>query len=108
MSAETTSVTPGDPSCGSGAPITIENLRLSPKVLLHDHLDGGLRPATIIDLARESAYRELPTEDPAELGRWFVDNANAGSHSSAWRTLPPTAWSTPKSGLRPSYTLSGA
>jgi adenosine deaminase len=90
MSAETTSVTPGDPSCGSGAPITIENLRLSPKVLLHDHLDGGLRPATIIDLARESAYRELPTEDPAELGRWFVDNANAGSLVRYLRTFGHT------------------
>ncbi|MEY4176137.1 MAG: adenosine deaminase [Actinomycetota bacterium] len=42
-----------------------------PKVLLHDHLDGGLRPATVIELAREHGYRGLPTHDTAELAAWF-------------------------------------
>ena len=42
-----------------------------PKVLLHDHLDGGLRPATVIELAREHGYRSLPTHDTAELAAWF-------------------------------------
>ena len=50
-----------------------------PKVLLHDHLDGGLRPETIIDLAAESGYDRLPTTDPVELRRWFYDAADSGS-----------------------------
>jgi adenosine deaminase len=45
-----------------------ESIRLVPKVLLHDHLDGGLRAATIVELAAETGYRGLPTTDPAELG----------------------------------------
>ncbi|MDM7830841.1 adenosine deaminase [Cellulomonas edaphi] len=49
-----------------------------PKVLLHDHLDGGLRPATIVELAAEAGH-ELPTTDPEELGRWFVEAAGAGT-----------------------------
>jgi adenosine deaminase len=47
-------------------PLTIDEIRRAPKVLLHDHLDGGLRPASIIDLAREIGH-ELPTTDPDEL-----------------------------------------
>jgi adenosine deaminase len=42
-----------------------------PKVLLHDHLDGGLRPSTVIELADEYGYRGLPTHDTAELAAWF-------------------------------------
>lgn len=49
-----------------------------PKVLLHDHLDGGLRPATIVELAAAAGH-ELPATDPDELGRWFVDAASSGS-----------------------------
>ncbi|HEX2141519.1 MAG TPA: adenosine deaminase [Candidatus Limnocylindria bacterium] len=56
-----------------------ELLRRAPKVLLHDHLDGGLRPATVIELAREAGYRELPTEDPHELGAWFTRGADRKS-----------------------------
>ncbi len=41
--------------------VTRETIRSAPKVLLHDHLDGGLRPATVIELARETGYRGLPT-----------------------------------------------
>jgi adenosine deaminase len=47
---------------------TLEQIRRVPKVLLHDHLDGGLRPATIVELAESSGYDGLPTADPAELG----------------------------------------
>src|SRR5919109_3794858 len=61
--------------------IPLETLRAAPKVLLHDHLDGGLRPATIVELARDQDYRDLPTTDPAELGAWFHASAASGSLS---------------------------
>ena len=51
----------------------------APKVLLHDHLDGGLRPETLIELARENSYDDLPTQEPAALGAWFADAASSGS-----------------------------
>ncbi|MDQ1642877.1 MAG: adenosine deaminase [Actinomycetota bacterium] len=54
-------------------------LRRAPKVLLHDHLDGGLRPATVVDLARETGYAGLPTTDVEELAHWFYEAANSGS-----------------------------
>jgi adenosine deaminase len=50
-----------------------------PKVLLHDHLDGGVRPATIVELAKETGYRGLPTTDHDELARWFHRGARRGS-----------------------------
>ncbi len=56
-----------------------ETVRSAPKVLLHDHLDGGLRPTTVIDLARDGGYAGLPTEDPDELGSWFRSGADRGS-----------------------------
>ena len=89
MSADPDSVI-ADAPIGSSTTPTIETLRLAPKVLLHDHLDGGLRPTTIIDLARQSGYRDLPTDDPVQLGRWFVDNANAGSLVRYLRTFGHT------------------
>jgi adenosine deaminase len=54
-------------------------LRSLPKVLLHEHLDGVLRPKTVIGLARSAKYDQLPTEDPEELARWFHQGANQGS-----------------------------
>src|SRR5207237_9496709 len=59
--------------------LPLEIIRTAPKVLLHDHLDGGLRPATIVELARDQRYEGLPTRDPAELGRWFHASAASGS-----------------------------
>jgi adenosine deaminase len=50
-----------------------------PKVLLHDHLDGGVRPSTIVELARDGAYAGLPTTDPGELATWFHRGAQRGS-----------------------------
>jgi adenosine deaminase len=50
-----------------------------PKVLLHEHLDGVLRPRTIIELAKEEKYKGLPTNDPDELSQWFFRGANQGS-----------------------------
>ena len=58
---------------------TINIIKEVPKVLLHDHLDGGLRPQTIVDLAREQKYDKLPTEDPIELEKWFQKGANKGN-----------------------------
>jgi adenosine deaminase len=55
---------------------TLDDIRAAPKVLLHDHLDGGLRPATIVELAAETDYRDLPTGDPAELGAWMTRGAD--------------------------------
>jgi adenosine deaminase len=54
-------------------------LRNLPKVLLHEHLDGVLRPQTVVDLARDTGYRDLPTSDPEALARWFHRGANQGS-----------------------------
>ena len=46
-----------------------------PKVLLHDHLDGGLRPSTVIDLANISGYENLPSTNVEELSQWFHEGA---------------------------------
>jgi len=54
-------------------------LKSLPKVLLHEHLDGVLRPKTVIELAASANYDQLPTEDPEELARWFYQGANQGS-----------------------------
>ncbi|SFL91215.1 adenosine deaminase [Geodermatophilus ruber] len=56
-----------------------DSLRRAPKVLLHDHLDGGLRPQTVLELADESGYRGLPADDADALGRWFRQAADSGS-----------------------------
>ncbi|WP_067454258.1 adenosine deaminase [Actinomadura macra] len=58
---------------------TLDEIRRAPKVLLHDHLDGGVRPATIVDLARECGYVDLPTMDADNLRTWFEEAANSGS-----------------------------
>ncbi|MFF3764764.1 adenosine deaminase [Streptomyces sp. NPDC001922] len=56
-----------------------DQIRRAPKVLLHDHLDGGLRPGTIIELARETGYDGLPETEPDKLGVWFREAADSGS-----------------------------
>ena len=55
-----------------------EQLTGAPKVLLHDHLDGGLRPGTVLELAGEIGHR-LPRTDAGELAEWFVESADSGS-----------------------------
>jgi adenosine deaminase len=57
---------------------TRDQVHAAPKVLLHDHLDGGLRPQTIVELAAEAGH-ELPASDAASLGRWFSESADSGS-----------------------------
>ena len=56
----------------------LEPIRRLPKVHLHDHLDGGLRPETIVELAREQGV-DLPTDDAESLRSWFHRGANRGS-----------------------------
>jgi len=56
-----------------------DQIRRAPKVLLHDHLDGGLRPGTIVDIARATGYDGLPETDAAKLGEWFRAAADSGS-----------------------------
>ncbi len=60
-------------------PLTLEMIRQAPKALLHDHLDGGLRPATVIELAAQAGYEDLPSTDAAELTTWFRTAAHSGS-----------------------------
>src|SRR5919108_3998827 len=59
--------------------LTLDTIRQAPKALLHDHLDGGLRPATVIDLAHEFHYDRLPTTDPDDLAAWFRRGADRKS-----------------------------
>ena len=58
---------------------TSDQIKRAPKALLHDHLDGGLRPETIIEIAQQIGYKKLPTNDPKKLADWFEESCN--SHS---------------------------
>jgi adenosine deaminase len=60
------------------AALTYDEIRLAPKALLHDHLDGGLRPETILELA-DGIGHQLPAGDPPGLARWFRAAADSGS-----------------------------
>ena len=53
-------------------------VRAAPKVLLHDHLDGGLRPQTVLELAEEIRH-SVPATDTESMRRWFREAANSGS-----------------------------
>jgi adenosine deaminase len=66
-----------------------ELLRALPTVSLHDHLDGGLRPETIIEIAGEIGH-ELPADDSETLRSWFVDSSNSGSLVDYLRTFDHT------------------
>jgi adenosine deaminase len=57
---------------------TFEEIRAVPKVLLHDHLDGGLRAATVVELAREIGYDQLPSQNVAEVEQWLRRGAHRG------------------------------
>jgi adenosine deaminase len=60
-------------------PSDIGVIRQAPKALLHDHLDGGLRPATVLDIAAQIGYDELPATGVDELATWFRTAAHSGS-----------------------------
>jgi len=57
---------------------TLEEIRSAPKVLLHDHLDGGLRPQTVLELAREIGYADLPGDNVEDLTRALTAGAHRG------------------------------
>ena len=58
--------------------LTHDQVAKAPKVVLHDHLDGGLRPGTVVELAAQIGH-ELPASTPAEFARWVFDAASSGS-----------------------------
>ncbi len=60
----------------TSTPPSIEEIRRAPKVLLHDHLDGGLRPASIVELAEQTGYDSLPAGDADGLAAWMTRGAD--------------------------------
>jgi adenosine deaminase len=70
--------------------VTTEQIRRAPKVLLHDHLDGGVRPETLVELADEGGYRGLPTTDPAALAEHIRRAASRGSLEAYLETFAHT------------------
>jgi adenosine deaminase len=60
-------------------PLTLDTIGKAPKALLHDHLDGGLRPATVLELAEQFGYDDLPATDVDALAAWFRRSAHSGS-----------------------------
>jgi adenosine deaminase len=75
---------------GVAAELTLDNIRSAPKVLLHDHLDGGVRPSTIVDLAAQIGYDALPTTDVDELEQWFTKAAQTGGLERYLQTFSHT------------------
>ncbi|HEY6276212.1 MAG TPA: adenosine deaminase [Streptosporangiaceae bacterium] len=59
-------------------PLTLDEIRAAPKVLLHDHLDGGLRPETVVELADAIGYDKLPSHDVGEVAQWLRRGAQRG------------------------------
>ncbi len=59
--------------------LSLETIRQAPKALLHDHLDGGLRPATVLDIAGQVGYDGLPATDVEGLAAWFRTASTSGS-----------------------------
>jgi adenosine deaminase len=59
--------------------LSSDTIRAAPKALLHDHLDGGLRPDTVVELAADVGYGGLPSRDPAAVGEWFKRGADRKS-----------------------------
>jgi len=59
--------------------LTLDSIRKAPKALLHDHLDGGLRPQTVLELADETGYDQLPAADADALATFFRRAAHSGS-----------------------------
>jgi adenosine deaminase len=69
---------------------TRDQIRRVPKAVLHDHLDGGLRPQTVIDLANEIGYTKLPFYEAGKLGDWFFEACSSGSLERYLETFDQT------------------
>ncbi len=69
------------PGLKQSSPVVLDRalVKQMPKVLLHEHLDGGLRPSTVIELAQSCGYQGLPCQDPEALAEWFHRGAARGS-----------------------------
>ncbi|CRK50361.1 Adenosine deaminase [Rhodococcus sp. RD6.2] len=67
------------PQNPGSAPLDLATVRTAPKAVLHDHLDGGLRPATVLELAQHIGYDALPATDADDLAVWFAAAAGSGS-----------------------------
>jgi adenosine deaminase len=59
--------------------LDLAQIKQAPKALLHDHLDGGLRPSTVVDIAGQTGYDGLPATDVDELAKWFRTRSHSGS-----------------------------
>jgi adenosine deaminase len=70
--------------------VSDDTIRALPKAVLHDHLDGGLRPQTILELADAVGYQGLPATDAASLGTWFRESADSGSLERYLETFDQT------------------
>ena len=69
---------PGEMIQNERVTLSLDEIRAVPKVLLHDHLDGGLRTSTIVELAEEIGYGELPSYDPVVLAASMTGAARRG------------------------------
>ena len=70
----------GEAASPSAAELSLaDRIHRAPKALLHDHLDGGLRPQSILEIADEVGYAALPASDAESLGVWFRESADSGS-----------------------------
>ncbi len=80
-----------NPATGSVVGMTLDRAAVAalPKVLLHDHLDGGLRPATVVELAAEVGHT-LPVDGAEALAEWFWTAANGGSLETYLETFDHT------------------
>ncbi|SES42292.1 adenosine deaminase [Pedococcus cremeus] len=75
---------------GRGELTLAEKIKQAPKALLHDHLDGGVRPQTILEIADEVGYAALPASDAESLGTWFLESADSGSLERYLKTFDHT------------------
>ncbi|MHA7987304.1 adenosine deaminase [Rathayibacter sp. CAU 1779] len=87
MSAESSG--PTEPPSTTAHLVDGVDVRVLPKVSLHDHLDGGLRPQTIIELADDIGL-DLPETKADTLGEWFSTQANSGSLVEYLKTFDVT------------------
>ena len=70
-------------------PLALQQIRKAPKALLHDHLDGGLRPSTVLDIAGQTGYDELPATEVDELATWCNDRNRALQAAPSSAPRPP-------------------